>query len=132
MSPGRFSHQDHMDIETATSQSCWQERRNESLCQHLPLPPSIGKCVCGVKPHHPYSIFACYCRQLQQNLIKIQEFGTSLVVQWLKIHFSMQGTQVQSLVKKLRSHIPAKQLSRRTATTEPSSHNERSHPARSN
>ena len=29
--------------------------------------PSIGKCVCGVKPHHPYSTFTHYCRQLQQK-----------------------------------------------------------------
>ena len=32
--------------------------------------------------------------------------GTSLVVQWLRIHFPMQDTQVQSLVGELRSHMP--------------------------
>jgi len=32
-------------------------------------------------------------------------FGTSLVVQWLRIHLPMQETQVQSLVGELRSHI---------------------------
>ena len=32
--------------------------------------------------------------------------GTSLVVQWLRIHLAMHGTQVQSLVKELRSHRP--------------------------
>ena len=31
--------------------------------------------------------------------------GTSLVVQWLKIRLPMQGTQVQSLVGELRSHM---------------------------
>ena len=31
--------------------------------------------------------------------------GTSLVVQWLRIHLPMQETQVQSLVGELRSHI---------------------------
>ena len=31
--------------------------------------------------------------------LKINSRGTSLLVQWLKIHLSMQGTQVQSLVQ---------------------------------
>ena len=31
---------------------------------------------------------------------------TSLVVQWLRICLSMQETRVQSLVWKLRSHMP--------------------------
>ena len=30
--------------------------------------------------------------------------GTSLVVQWLGISLAMQGMQVQSLVRELRSH----------------------------
>ena len=33
--------------------------------------------------------------------------GTSLVVQWLRIHLAMQGTQVRSPVGKLRSHMPS-------------------------
>ena len=32
--------------------------------------------------------------------------GTSVVVQWLRILLGMQGTQVQSLVGELRSHMP--------------------------
>ena len=32
--------------------------------------------------------------------------GTSLVVQWLRIHLAVQGTRVQSLVGELRSHMP--------------------------
>ena len=32
--------------------------------------------------------------------------GTSLVVQWLRIHLPIQGTQVRSLVQELRSHMP--------------------------
>ena len=32
--------------------------------------------------------------------------GTSLVVQWLRLHFPIQGVQVQSLVGELRSHKP--------------------------
>ena len=31
--------------------------------------------------------------------------GTSLVVQWLRIHLPMQGKQVQSLVRELGSHM---------------------------
>ena len=32
-------------------------------------------------------------------------FRTSLAVQWLRIHFAMQGIRVQSLVEELRSHM---------------------------
>jgi len=32
--------------------------------------------------------------------------GASLVVQWLKIHLAMQGTQVQSLIGDLTSYMP--------------------------
>ena len=32
--------------------------------------------------------------------------GTSLVVEWLRLLLPMQGTQVPSLVRKLRSHMP--------------------------
>ena len=32
--------------------------------------------------------------------------GTSLAVQWLRLRLPMQGVQVQSLVRELRSHIP--------------------------
>ena len=38
--------------------------------------------------------------------LKSGSAGTSLVVQWLRIHLPMQGTQVQSLVWELRSHMP--------------------------
>ena len=31
--------------------------------------------------------------------------GTSLIVQFLRVHLPMQGTQVRSLVRGLRSHI---------------------------
>ena len=37
---------------------------------------------------------------------KQDNVGTSLVVQWLRIHLAMQGTQVLSLVWELRSHMP--------------------------
>ena len=32
--------------------------------------------------------------------------GTSLAVQWLRLHLPMQGVQVGSLVGELRSHMP--------------------------
>ena len=32
-------------------------------------------------------------------------WGTSLVVQWLRIHLAMQGIWVSSLVGELRSHM---------------------------
>ena len=31
--------------------------------------------------------------------------GTSLVVQWLRIHLAMQGVQIQSLARELRSNM---------------------------
>ena len=31
--------------------------------------------------------------------------GISLLVQWLRFHLLMQGAQVQSLVRELRSHM---------------------------
>lgn len=46
----------------------------------------------------------------------INEIGTSLVFQWLRIYPSMQGIQVRSLVGK---------LSPCTITTEPPHHNDR-------
>ena len=33
-------------------------------------------------------------------------FGALLVVQWLRFHLPMQGEQVRSLVRELRSHRP--------------------------
>ena len=39
------------------------------------------------------------------STISNEEIGTSLVVQWLRIHLPMQRAQVWSLVRELRSHI---------------------------
>ena len=39
------------------------------------------------------------------ELLKITVQGTSLVVQWLRLHLPMQGAWVQSLVGELRSHM---------------------------
>ena len=38
-------------------------------------------------------------------LIK-RRHGTSPVVLWLRLHLSMQGVQVQFLVRELRAHMP--------------------------
>ena len=46
---------------------------------------------------------SCPYSQLQINKLFL---GTSLVVQWLRFRSPMQGTQVQSLIGELRSHIP--------------------------
>ena len=37
---------------------------------------------------------------------KVLNWGTSLVVQWLRICLAMQGTWVQFLIKEQRSHVP--------------------------
>ena len=44
--------------------------------------------------------FSCIRKQ------RCREEGTSPVVQWLRLCLSMQGLQVQSLVKELRSYMP--------------------------
>ena len=41
----------------------------------------------------------CLCLLYSTSVIFLElKYGTSLVVQWLRIHLSMQGTGVQSLV----------------------------------
>ena len=41
-----------------------------------------------------------------KSTAKYPILGTSLVVQWLRIHFSMQRTQVGYLARELRSYMP--------------------------
>ena len=41
-----------------------------------------------------------------KSTVKYPILRTSLVVQWLRIHFSMQRTQVGYLAKELRSYMP--------------------------
>ena len=41
----------------------------------------------------------------QTFIFQYKRLGTFLVVQWLRIHFPMQGMRVQSLVGELRSHM---------------------------
>ena len=38
--------------------------------------------------------------------VNLNNSGTSLVVQWLRLHLLMQGVRVRSLVGELRSHVP--------------------------
>ena len=45
--------------------------------------------------------------------------GTSLVVQWLRIHLAMQGIQVQPLIEEVRPHMAQGQLNPPAATTAP-------------
>ena len=39
--------------------------------------------------------------------------GTSLVVQWLRLHLPMQGVRDHSLVRELRSHMPHRQKAKK-------------------
>ena len=50
--------------------------------------------------------------------IKAKSFQTSLVVQWLRLCFPVQGVQVRSLVRKLRSHTPCGQNTKKHKTEE--------------
>ena len=60
---------------------------------------------------------------------EILPWGTSLVVQWLRIHFPMQGTHVRSLVRELRFYMSQgskacelQRLSPHTSSWEPTCH----------
>ena len=39
------------------------------------------------------------------KMARLRKEGTSLAVQWLRLHFPMQGAQAWSLIRELRSHI---------------------------
>ena len=43
--------------------------------------------------------------QMVINTIKKNKEGTSLAVQWLRLHLPVQGVRVRSLVGELRSHM---------------------------
>ena len=43
------------------------------------------------------------------NVLKNEQCGTSLAVQWLRLRLPMQGVWVRSLVRELRSHMPCGQ-----------------------
>ena len=56
----------------------------------------------GSKKHH--EIVVMINKTMFCTLFKTE--GTSLVVQWLRIHLAMQGTWVRPLVRELRCHMP--------------------------
>ena len=43
------------------------------------------------------------------NTVKTNATGTSLVVQWLRLHLPVQEAHVWSLIGQLRSHMPGAQ-----------------------
>ena len=66
--------------------------------------------------------------ETQKNNDKTPGRGTSLVVQWSRIHLPLQGTQVWSLVRELRFHMPLGNYTwmpqlLSTSTSEPMHHN---------
>ena len=80
-------------------------------------PPQDSK----AEPGMSHGFLLCFSSALWLLVVETShkdhmEAGTSLVVQWLRIHLAMHGTWVQSLVGELRSHMPQ---------TEPVSHNSR-------
>ena len=48
-------------------------------------------------------VFIC---ALNKYFIKNKTIWTSPAVQWLRLHLSMQGMWVQSLIRELGSHMP--------------------------
>ena len=62
--------------------------------------------VCRTMKYDKYIWASSQYADLSVIVYKNISLGTSLVVQWLRISFAMKGTQVQSLVGELRSHMP--------------------------
>ena len=86
----------------------WQAALSPFLTHHIHLSESTF-----VFPGHFLLFFLT---------VKIYLCRTSLMVQWLIMCLTMQGMQVQSLVRELRSHM---QLSLWATSTEPACHSER-------
>ena len=61
-------------------------------------------CLCW--PKLAYLALLGATGSLTVSLLKNSQKGTSLVVQWLRIHLVMHGTGVWFLVGKYRSHMP--------------------------
>ena len=84
--------------------------------------PDIAKCFLGNKtvPEENH-----WCRGIETFLLPerhstyLSGWGTSLVVQWLRIRLAVQVTQVRSLIWKLRSHKALEQLSPHATTMKP-------------
>ena len=93
----RWAHQRHplfLPLFSISSISFWFFLRGSISLPKLPI------CFCMVPT---FSIRTLY---VLISYFKFLVRGTSLVVQWLRIHLPMQGTWVQSLVEELRSHMP--------------------------
>ena len=86
-----------------------QEGKYNTLCNYmLALLPSVS-----LKDTKLYKICFIYLYYIKtyyiynnNNPIKKEEGGTSLVIQWLGFRLPMQGVRVQSLARKLGSHMP--------------------------
>ena len=66
-------------------------RHDKMFCKAI-LPITSGKCITGV--------------DWVMGLFKSSHWGTSLVVQWLRLCFPMKRVWVPVLVEKLGSHMP--------------------------
>ena len=109
-----WAHQRHplfLSLVSISSISFWFFLRGSISLPKLPI------CSCMVPT------FSIRTLNILTSYFKFLVRGTSLVVQWLRIHLPMQGTWVQSLVKRLRSHMPwggkARMLQRRAHRTQP-------------
>lgn len=98
----RFTH----ISERITERELWSQRReSESLRQERALALPGG----GHRPPPHYSstdYIPIMGQGFPVKFIKIIVLENSRVVQWLKIYFAVQGTQVQSLAQKIKSHMP--------------------------
>ena len=68
--------------------------------------------------HHFLPAMRTWKHRVAQLLHKEAEPRTSLVVQWLRHHLPMQGTQVRSLVQELRPHMLQSNHAQAPQTTE--------------
>ena len=66
----------------------------------------------------------CMSPRVGISAIALNTLGTSLVVQWLRILLSMQGTLVESLVRELRFHMPWDNQAYVLQQEKPAHHNE--------
>ena len=61
--------------------------------------------VCRTMKYDKYIWASSQYADLSVIMYKNMSLGTSLVVQWLRISLAMKGTQVQSPVGELKSHM---------------------------
>ena len=75
-------------------------QRDIEASQRQPWKGLCGSCERATDTTHP-----CVGASLPSSLQKVYS-GTSLAVQRLRLHLPVQGVQVRSLVRELRSHMP--------------------------